>query len=299
MASVVRSLRRSASITQTWFSMWRADPSTRAKRMYEMYLPDKLPTDTTGYMNMGYWTDGCDSLDQAGENLAELLATEGDFTAGDRILDAGCGFGDQDFHWLRTRDPAKIVALNVTPAHVAHARARAERDGVTDRLEFRRHSATELDYPDGSFDRVVAMESGFHFDTRQDFFAQAVRVLRTGGVFTAVDLLPLQDVEGEVPDNPTGRSMGPFPVKFPPENWHPAETYREHLLKAGFATATVRSIRELVYDPWLAHMRALVETPEFRKKFGVAAKVMAREFGKPALKENLARMDYVVAVAGK
>lgn len=299
MASIGQSLRRSASVTRTWFSLWRADPMTRGKRMYEMYDPEKLPTDNTGYMNMGYWTEGCDSLDQAGENLAELVATEGGFTEGDRILDAGCGFGDQDFHWLRTRHPEKIVALNVTSAHVEFARARAAREGVTESLEFRRHSATELDYPDASFDRVVAMESGFHFDTRQDFFTQAFRVLRPGGVLVAVDLLPLEGFEKDAADNPTGRSMGPFPVKFPPENWHTAEVYRERLLKAGFGTASVRSIRDQVYEPWLAHMLAKVETPEFHAKFGIAAKTMARGFSKPELRESLARMDYIVAVAGK
>jgi len=51
-----------------------------------------------------------------------------------------------------------------------------------DRLDLRVGSATSTPFADGSFDRVVALESALRFDTRRKFFEEAFRVLRPGGV---------------------------------------------------------------------------------------------------------------------
>ncbi len=291
------SLSASVRTVRTWLSVWAAGPTERSYRVYELYERDKLPTESSAYMNLGYWIDDCATLDQAGDNLAELVAQEGGFAEGQRILDAGCGFGEQDFYWLRTRSPANIVALNLTARHLDWARDRAVREGVADRLEFRRHSATALDYGDATFDRVVALESAFHFDPRQEFFAQAHRVLRPGGVLVTADLTPMPGT-GAAPAPPGGLA-GPLASEIPAENWHTADVYRQRLLDAGFASARLRSIREQVYRPWAEHMVTKSRTPEFRRKFGFAANVMAKGFQRYQEGPYLDQMDYIVAVAEK
>lgn len=94
------------------------------------------------------------------------------------MLDVGFGYGDQDFKWLRERQVAKVYGLNITPHHVEAAQRRAQEEGLADRTDFRLGSATELPFEDNTFDRVVALESAFHFYPRSAFFAEALRVLR-------------------------------------------------------------------------------------------------------------------------
>src|SRR4051794_39046139 len=56
-----------------------------------------------GYLNYGYWAPGCTDHDEACTALAERLGEAAGISAGDRVLDVGFGFGEQDFLWARTR----------------------------------------------------------------------------------------------------------------------------------------------------------------------------------------------------
>jgi SAM-dependent methyltransferase len=129
----------------------------------------------TQYLNYGYWAPGCTDYDEACEALAEMLGETAGITTGDRVLDVGFGYAEQDFHWLRTRKPAQIVGINVTQGQVRVARRRAEEMNLGDRLDLRVGSATSLSFEDTSFDRVVALESSVHFDTRQEEPGRALR----------------------------------------------------------------------------------------------------------------------------
>ncbi|MGO4748660.1 cyclopropane-fatty-acyl-phospholipid synthase family protein, partial [Streptomyces sp. 2MCAF27] len=149
------------------------------------------PTETTMFLNFGYWPPDCSSLDEACRTLAERLGDAAGITRGDRVLDAGFGFGDQDMHWMETRGPALIAGLNVTPAQVELAQKRVRERKLDDRIDLKVGSATDMPFEAESFDRIVALESAFHFDTRQDFFGEAARVLRPGGTLATADVILL------------------------------------------------------------------------------------------------------------
>jgi magnesium-protoporphyrin O-methyltransferase len=81
---------------------------------------------------------------------------------GARVLDAGCGTGVLAMDLARRG--ASVVAIDLSPTLVDHARERAEADGITS-IDFR--SGDMLDAALGSFDYAVAMDSLIHYELRE------------------------------------------------------------------------------------------------------------------------------------
>jgi ubiquinone/menaquinone biosynthesis C-methylase UbiE len=112
-----------------------------------------------------------------------------DITAGERVLDVGCGSG------AVTRDIAKrvgsrglVVGLDPSPALLAVARELAQQAGLGDCVEFREGSALRLPFPDRSFDAVVCVTVLSHVPKGEAAIPELVRVLRPGGRLGVFDL---------------------------------------------------------------------------------------------------------------
>jgi ubiquinone/menaquinone biosynthesis C-methylase UbiE len=105
-----------------------------------------------------------------------------DISAGERVLDVGCGSG------AVTRDIARrvgehglAVGLDPSPELLALARRLAEGAGLDDRTEFREGNALRLPFPDGSFDVVVCATVLSHVPEGEAAIPELARVLRPGG----------------------------------------------------------------------------------------------------------------------
>ena len=93
------------------------------------------------------------------------------------------------------------------------------------------------------FDKIVALESAFHFRTREKFFTEAFRALRPGGVPALTDMIPLP-----------GQSRGGLVARlerrfgtFEDRNLYDSNAYAEKLRSRGFVDISIESIRNDVY----------------------------------------------------
>ena len=75
-----------------------------------------------------------------------------DCQPGDRVLEVGVGTGLSLDHYA---DGVEVVGIDVSPDMLEHAKARV--NGNADRITLQLMDAQEIDYPDNSFDKVVAM----------------------------------------------------------------------------------------------------------------------------------------------
>jgi 2-polyprenyl-3-methyl-5-hydroxy-6-metoxy-1,4-benzoquinol methylase len=82
--------------------------------------------------------------------------------AGKRVLDVGCGVGRETVELARRG--ARVVAVDLSPALVMRARARAAEAGVADRVEFRVAAAEDLAADGRRFDVVIGNGVLHHLD---------------------------------------------------------------------------------------------------------------------------------------
>lgn len=88
-----------------------------------------------------------------------LLASLPSDLRGLSVLDAGCGTGVLAMDLARRG--AHVVAIDLSPTLVEHARERAEAEGLSD-IDFR--SGDMLDDALGTFDYAIAMDSLIHYE---------------------------------------------------------------------------------------------------------------------------------------
>ncbi len=110
---------------------------------------------------------------------------------GQRVLDVAAGTGRATVTLAKAvGNSGKVAALDLSEAMLAEARAKIEKLGLSDRVDFKQGNAKELPYPDDTFDLVY---NGYMFDLIPlDGFLPILkemhRVLKPGGKLVLVNM---------------------------------------------------------------------------------------------------------------
>jgi SAM-dependent methyltransferase len=132
----------------------------RVKDHYDDYLPDTAE-------GIAEWEA---SQRPVVRRAAKWLASR--IPPGGRILDVGCGYGFLASALLARGFRAE--GLEISPTGLKHTRSRG--------VEVRETTLHDAAFPAGSFDAVCAFYVIEHLEEPGDFFREAARVLRPGGV---------------------------------------------------------------------------------------------------------------------
>jgi SAM-dependent methyltransferase len=122
---------------------------------------------------------------EATEALSRRLVAMADLSAGMNVLDVGSGFGGTARFIAESTREVKVIGLNIDPRQVEKARQLTN----SDRVSFIEGDACAMPFPSDSFDRLVAVESVFHFPSRIKFLREARRVLKSNGQLVLSDFV--------------------------------------------------------------------------------------------------------------
>ena len=139
-------------------------------------------------VHLGYWRDGDDG-DFAGAQarLDRLLVDWAAVAGGQSVLDAGCGFGGTLARINDVHHGMRLAGINIDLRQLAICRTIASGPGNV--LSWQIADATRLPFTAAAFERVFCVEAMFHFPSRRQFFAEAARVLKPGGVLVGTDIV--------------------------------------------------------------------------------------------------------------
>ncbi len=198
-------------------------------------------------VHWGYWENPKDASGTRDDYIAAMeqmnaeLLKAGKVADGQRLLDAGCGFGGTIQQINTTHSNMGLTGLNIDSRQLAAAEAqtKATNDNKIDWVEA---DACQLPFEDNYFDRVLAVECIFHFPSRERFLAEAARVLKPGGYVAVSDFVPTMAFFGKTPFwafirtrvAKTYGTLGNIPLR----------SYRSMGKRAGLQLETNRNIRK-------------------------------------------------------
>ena len=194
------------------------------------------------HLHHGYWIRGDEPKELAQVQLVEHLAQAAGLhpqnappsdngsrgpgiPGGVRLLDIGCGFGGSSIHLARNYG-VRATGITISPLQVEMATADAANAGVS--ANFLCMDAEHMHFAE-PFDLLWSVESISHYQDIPEFFFNAARYLRQGGVFALTDWFK----QKSLPPREHQKLLHPIEDGMLVE-LHTLRDYQEWLAAAGF-----------------------------------------------------------------
>ena len=203
--------------------------------------------DEEGSVHWGVFDEstGGDFL-KASANLNHIMVDKGLIGEDARVLDLGCGNGTTAI-WLSKAHGCQVTGVDLSGVRVDNAKkARLNQPSdLQDRLAFKKASATELPFPDGTFTHVWSQAVIYHVHDKAAALNEAYRVLCDGGIMVFDDLVkPQPDISRDGQEYVYSRLLYDTDFSF--------DSYQDALRNEGFEVLEAHDLSEHLKTSYLA-----------------------------------------------
>ena len=212
--------------------------------------------ETSDFMNYGYWDKENITLLEANKNLCKLIQERGELDKVNNILDVGCGYGEQDFLWSETVK-GKIHAMDIN--NVSIDKAEKKNKKLKKNIKFSVGNACKLNSENDFYDRVISLESAFHYNPRVNFLNESYRVLKKGGKLVIADIL--YNDQGIDIFNSLNRSAFEKVFNIPVSNKISIDEFKQQLESIGYSVQ-IEDISGKTFRPYYKYFFDNVEYSE-------------------------------------
>ena len=123
--------------------------------------------------------------DQA-STLVELLHSDTFYSAGCRVLEAGCGVGAQTITLARNSPHAHFTSIDISKSSVAEAKKKIEEAGFIN-VSFQQGDIFNLPFAPESFDHIFVCFVLEHLTQPRDALNSLKNLLKVGGTITVIE----------------------------------------------------------------------------------------------------------------
>ncbi|MGA1308723.1 MAG: SAM-dependent methyltransferase [Gemmatimonadaceae bacterium] len=204
----------------------------------------------SAWMNLGWWAEPA-TYPEAAAALARQVGAAATITAGDQILDVGCGAGDSTALWIREFGAARVKGLEPNPTVAARARRRVATWQLDDRVTIDACAAESFEDAAAlaQMDAVVSVDAAYHIETRARWLHQLGTTCRPGTRLGLFDIA-LHDAADRARVSRYARRAG-----IPAANLWSVDEIVPTLTAAGFTAVRVRRCETEVFRGFVRFTR--------------------------------------------
>lgn len=172
-----------------------------------------------------------------------------DVTETDRVLDDGCGIGGSA-KVIAEDIGAQVVGVTISERQVKVAQFLSWRHGYNELASFQPGNFNDLDFPDASFTKAIAIESLCHAVDKSVPLAEVFRVLSSGGKFGGTDgFLVTSSIAAEDEEE----IYGPWKQKWAVPGLETEASFKQILEEVGFVDVQFEDITDNImpFAEWL------------------------------------------------
>lgn len=205
---------------------------------------------STEWMNFGWWARTSEYAEAAAA-LARQVGHAAGLTAGDQVLDVGCGAGDSTALWIREFGAARVLGIEPNLTVAARVRRRVAAWELDDRIAIEARSAESFDDPDAlaQMTAVVSVDAAYHIETRERWVRRLGAVCRPGTRLGLFDIA-LHDATDRARFSGYARRAG-----IPPDNLWSVDEIVPMLTAAGFTDVRARRCEAEVFSGFIRFAR--------------------------------------------
>jgi SAM-dependent methyltransferase len=153
----------------------------------DILVPYTINSELVDFIHYGYFKSENDSIIESQLNLIYILIKNIEINKNDTILDVGCGVGGFIKYLNENYSNINIIGVDINKIHINYSKNKNK--SIINNNTIKHYISDIINFiPDNKFDKIFAIECGFHFN-KNKFLNNAYNYLNKNGQIIIADIV--------------------------------------------------------------------------------------------------------------